>query len=102
MYESGPVSIRASYNWRSSYVSAANLADAGSIQPPTAHTKAYGELGLSADYAWSDHLTFTVDVSNVLDSIYQDHFGEDAFASVYPRDTRHYDRVYQVGLRYRM
>ncbi len=102
MYESGPVSVRLSYNWRSSYVSGTTLQDATSVNPSSSYTRPYGELGMSASYTWNSHLVFTFDANNLMDSIYQDHFGQGAYANIYPRDTRHYDQVYTVGLRYKM
>ena len=102
MYQHGPFSMRLSYDWRSSYQVGYTFADGTSVNPPTAYTKPYGELGLSVDYDWNDHVTLTFDMNNVLDSIYQDHFGSGTFAKYYPRDTRHYDQVYEFGLRYRM
>ena len=102
MFEYGPVTVRASYSWRSSYQVGYTFADAASTNPATVWTKPYGELGLSASYNVTDQLVATFDMSNVLDSKYQDTFGQGAFATIYPRDTRHYDQVYQVGLRFKM
>ena len=103
MYEYGPVSVRVSYNWRSSFQVGYTFQDAGSIQPATAYAKAYGELGLSASYTWNEHLVFTFDANNLLDSNYRDHFGQGAaFATIYPRDTRQFDQYYTIGLRYKM
>ena len=102
MFEYGPVSIRASYDWRSSYQVGYTFADANSTNPATVWTKPYGELGLSASYNITDQLVATFDASNVMDSKYQDAFGQGAFAKIYPRDTRHYDQVYQLGVRFRM
>jgi TonB-dependent receptor len=102
MYEYGPVSVRVSYNWRSSFQVGYTFQDSGSIQPATAYAKPYGELGLSASYTWNEHLVLTFDANNLLDSMYRDTFGQGAFAKVYPRDTRQFDQYYTVGLRYRM
>ena len=102
MYESGPVSVRLSYNWRSSYISGTTLQDGTSVNPSSAYTRPYGELGLSASYNWNEHLVLTFDANNIMDSIYQDHFGQGAYAVVYPRDTRHYDQIFTIGARYRM
>jgi TonB-dependent receptor len=102
MYEYGPVSIRASYNWRSSFQVGYTFEDATSVNPPAVYSKPYGELGLSASYNVSDQLVLTFDANNLMDSIYQDHFGQGAYAAIYPRDTRHYDQFYTLGLRYKM
>jgi TonB-dependent receptor len=103
MYEYGPVSVRVSYNWRSSFQVGYTFQDAGSVQPPTAYSRPYGELGLSASYTWNEHLVFTFDANNLLDSNYRDHFGQGAaFATIYPRDTRQFDQYYTIGLRYKM
>jgi len=102
MYEYGPVSVRMSYNWRSSFQVGYTFNDATSINPAEAYSVAYGELGLSASYNVSDQLTLTFDANNLLDSMYQDHFGKGAFATIYPRDTRQYDQYFTLGLRYKM
>ena len=102
MYEYGPLSVRVSYDWRSSYQVGYTFSDATSIQPASVYTRPYGELGASVNYTVNDRLTFTFDVNNLTDSIYQDHFGQGNFGAVYPRDTRHYDQIYTLGLRFKM
>jgi iron complex outermembrane recepter protein len=46
-----------------------------------------------------DQLTVTFDATNLLNSYYQDYFGNQAF---YPRDTRRFDRTYSIGFRFRL
>jgi TonB-dependent receptor len=102
MYEYGPVTIRVSYNWRSSYQVGYTFTDTSSTNPAEVWTKPYGELGLSASYNITEQLVATFDANNLMDAKYQDTFGKGAFATIYPRDTRHYDQIYSLGLRYRM
>ena len=59
---------------------------------------AHSRLDLSASYQLNDHITATVDATNLLDSHYQDYFGSPEF----PRDTRRFDRTIVFGIRYRM
>ena len=102
MYEYGPVMVRVSYNWRSSFQVGYTFSDSTSVNPPAAYSKPYGELGMSVNYTMNDHLVLTFDANNLMDSIYQDHFGQGAYAAIYPRDTRHYDQIFTLGLRYKM
>ena len=91
-----------SYNWRSSFQVGYTFSDSTSVNPPAAYSKPYGELGMSVNYTMNEHLVFTFDANNLMDSNYQDHFGQGAYAAIYPRDTRHYDQNFTLGLRYKM
>ncbi|MGA7674135.1 MAG: TonB-dependent receptor [Rhizomicrobium sp.] len=102
MYEYGPVSFRVSYNWRSSFQVGYTFNDATSVNPAAAYSKPYGELGMSVSYNVDEHLVLTFDANNLTDSNYQDHFGQGAFAHIYPRDTRQFDQYFTLGLRYKM
>jgi TonB-dependent receptor len=102
MYEKGPVSVRLSYNWRSSYQVGYSYCTTGSINPCDVHTRSYGELGASASYTIGDHLVVTLDATNIGNSIYQDFYGKGAWQDVYPRDTRNYGRTFSFGVRYKM
>ena len=53
----------------------------------------------SASWRFKNGLTVTFDATNLGDAVFQDYFGPNA--SLYPRDTRLYDRTFEIGLRYR-
>ena len=61
--------------------------------------KSTDRLDFSASYRFKKHITLTLDATNLLDSDYQDYYGTNA--SLYPRDTRLYDRTIEFGVRYR-
>ena len=69
------------------------------MQPPTIYAKAQPWLDLSTSYTILNRLTVTFDATNLLNSYYQDYFGNQ---SVYPRDTRRFDQTYSLGVRYRL
>jgi TonB-dependent receptor len=100
IYEYGPVSIRAAYNWRAGFNE--GPAPGGGQNPGTIYAKAQPWLDLSASYKFTDKLTFTLDATNLLDSYFQDSFGKGALGVVYPRDTRRFDQTISLGLRYRL
>jgi TonB-dependent receptor len=97
IYEKGPVSFRLAYNWRSGFN--AGPAPGGGMQPPTIFAKAQPWLDLSTSYTIANRLTVTFDATNLLNSYYQDYFGNQ---SVYPRDTRRFDQTLSLGLRYKL
>ncbi|MES1200068.1 MAG: TonB-dependent receptor [Pseudomonadota bacterium] len=96
IYEKGPLSMRAAYNWRDGFN--AGAAPGGGQNPGTIFAKSQPWLDFSASYALNDRLTATFDATNLLDSYYQDYFGD---PNAYPRDTRRFDQTLAVGLRYR-
>ena len=97
IYEKGPVSFRLAYNWRSGFN--VGPADGGGMQPAIIYSKSQPWLDASASYTIIGKLTLTLDATNLLNSYYQDYFGNQA---VYPRDTRRFDQTYSLGLRWRM
>jgi iron complex outermembrane receptor protein len=97
IYEQGPASMRVAYNWRDGFNVGA--APGGGQQPAVIYAKSQPWLDLSASYRILDSLTVTFDATNLLNSYYQDYFGNQ---SVYPRDTRRFDRQFSLGIRYRL
>jgi iron complex outermembrane recepter protein len=97
IYEKGPVSFRVAYNWRAGFN--VGPAPGGGQQPGTIYAKAQPWLDLSASYRVMDRLTLTFDATNLLNSYYQDYFGNQA---VYPRDTRRFDQTFSLGFRFRL
>ncbi len=65
----------------------------------TIYAKSQPWLDLSASYRIVDSLTLTFDATNLLNSYYQDYFGNQ---TVFPRDTRRFDRQFSLGIRYRL
>jgi len=99
IYEHGPFSARLAYNWRGKFVDTFNGPNAPGSPLRTITVKARGSLDFSAGYEIQKGLTVTFDITNLTNSKYQDYFGPNA--TLYPRDTRYYDRTYALGLRYR-
>jgi TonB-dependent receptor len=103
IYEKYGVSMRLAYNWRSSYVDSYN---SGGVQASTIVAGPVSRLDFSGSYSPSDWLTLTLDVTNILDDVYQDRFrGLNSVTGVFydtPRDTRTYDRTVQVGARIKL
>jgi iron complex outermembrane recepter protein len=98
VYEAGRFSSRLAYNWRGEFTDTFDGPNAAGSPLRQVIVKPLGTLDFSASYQLGKHLTFTVDATNLLKVEYQDYF---ANASLYPRDTRAYDRTVEVGLRYR-
>ena len=100
IYEKYGITGRLAYNWRSSYVDSYN---SGGVQGSTILADPVSRLDFSGSYSPTQWLTLTVDVTNILDDVYQDRFtGLNSVSKVYynsPRDTRTYDRTVQLGAR---
>jgi TonB-dependent receptor len=96
IYEKGPVSLRVAYNWRDGFD--VGPAPGGGKQPGEIFAKAQPWLDLSASYALNDHVTATLDATNLLNSNYQDYFGSPEF----PRDTRRFDQTLVLGFRFKL
>ena len=60
-YEKGPVQVRLAYNWRGSYLE--NISYGAGAQPAT--RTSYGQLDLSASYAFNKHLSMFVSGTNL-------------------------------------
>jgi TonB-dependent receptor len=97
IYEKGPASFRVAYNWRAGFD--VGPAPGGGMQPTEIFSKSQPWLDLSASYKVIERLTLTFDATNLLNSYYQDYFGNQ---DIYPRDTRRFDRTYSLGLRFRL
>ncbi|HEY2780396.1 MAG TPA: TonB-dependent receptor [Steroidobacteraceae bacterium] len=99
IYERGPASMRVAYNWRSGFNVGGTPGGAQPLEPLTIFAKSQPWLDLSASYHIVDSLTLTFDATNLLNSYYQDYFGNQ---TVFPRDTRRFDRQFSLGIRYRL
>jgi len=85
LYEKGPVSFRAAYNWRSRYVR--TTAGNGTRNLPI-YSNAFGQLDASVTYSFNDHVAFTVDGTNLTNTRRDTIFGLDTR----PRDSVLNDR----------
>ena len=99
MYEDPKFSSRLVYTWRSSQ-------QLGGVNPATpfgsSYVKAYGLLDASANYAFDDHLTMSVNVSNITDKTLNRFVGE-ALTNETGLEHQHFanGRTFSVGLRYK-
>lgn len=98
VYEAGKFSSRLAYNYRGEYTDTFDGPNAAGSPLRQIIAKPVGTLDFSASYAINPHFTVTLDATNILKSEYQDYFFNE---SLYPRDTRAYDRTIELGLRYR-
>ncbi len=99
IYERGGFSTRLAYNWRGSYIDTFNGPNSPTSGIRTIHVKATDRMDFSASYAVTKNLTITFDATNLLNQKYKDYFGDNS--ALYPRDSRLYDRTYELGVRYR-
>lgn len=99
IYERGPFSARLAYNWRGKYIDTFNGPNSPASGIRTISVKATERMDFSASYNFGRNFTVTLDATNLLKQRYKDYFGTDA--SLYPRDSRLYDRTLEVGVRYR-
>lgn len=101
IYEYGPYSVRLSYTWSSAYqVGSINT---GGAQPQISWADPRENVDFSFNYRLTDQLTATFDATNIINSMYKDHYGipsVDRF--LYPEDIEEFDKTFSVGIRYRM
>lgn len=102
IYEYAGISARLAYNWRSSFVDSYN---SGGSQASTILADPTGQLDFTLNYDVTPNFTLTLDATNLTDRVYHDKFeGLNSATGVYsstPRDTRTYDRTFQVGARFK-
>lgn len=102
IYEKYGVSARLAYNWRSSFVDSYN---SGGTQASTIVAAPTGQLDFSMSYDVTPAFTVTFDATNITDRVYKDRFkGLNSLTGDYsstPRDTRTYDRTFEVGARFK-
>jgi iron complex outermembrane receptor protein len=98
VYENRNFSARLAYNYRGEFTDTFDGPNAPGSPLRQIIVKPRGSLDFSASYAISRNFTVTLDATNLTGEEYQDYFYD---ASLYPRDTRAYDRTIELGLRYR-
>jgi iron complex outermembrane recepter protein len=100
IYEKGKYSFRLSYTYNSPYKVGAF---AGGIQPQFSYANIRENADFSFNYRWSDHLTISLDATNLLDNFQREHAGEgEVNTLLYPTQFSRFDQTISLGLRYRM
>lgn len=93
-YEDGPLTVRVAYNWRDDYVVTTSGNGTGNLPIYNAE---FGQLDASVSYDFNDHISLSIDASNLLDEerhTYQAYAGR-------PRDFVLNDRRIGFRLRFR-
>ncbi|RZF63547.1 TonB-dependent receptor [Sphingomonas populi] len=101
IYEKYGISGRLAYNWRSNFVDSYT---SGGSQASSILVAPTGQLDFSGSYALTKNFTITFDATNITDRVYHDRFAGLNQSGIYsstPRDTRTYDRTFEVGGRFR-
>jgi len=101
MYEKYGLTARLAYNWRSSFIDSTNN---GGAQGSVVRVQPIRQLDFSGSYDLTKWLTLTVDATNLLDRTYHDRFTGASLTAPFtvsstPRDTRTYDRTFEIGAR---
>jgi len=95
LYENERWSGRLAYNWRSefpdAYAFAANPSGVYDI-----YVDDTAQMDASLSYHINDNFTLTFESVNLLDTEFKDFFND---KNLYPRDTRRYDRTFELGFR---
>jgi TonB-dependent receptor len=101
LYERGPWSGRLAYNWRSKFPDTYRFFETG--VPGTPSFNSYdlfvartAQMDGGVSFKVSPNFTLTLEVVNILDTEFRDYFDD---PNLYPRDTRRYDRTYELGFR---
>jgi TonB-dependent receptor len=97
LYERGAWSGRLAYNWRSHFPDGYAFA----INPSGTYdlnVDDTAQMDGSVSFKLNPNFTFTFEVVNLLDTEFRDYFND---KDLYPRDTRRYDRTYELGFRAR-
>jgi TonB-dependent receptor len=92
IYEKGPISARLAYNWRSTWVVTTKGNGTGGL--PLLN-EPFGQLDGSVNYEINDHLTASIEASNMTDTMRTTNYGLKAR----PHDYQYNDRRIGVSLR---
>ena len=106
MYESGPLSARLSYNWRSHYPEGVLAVDGGFTRQGRGRPP--GRLDFSSSYAFTDNFTAFLDWTNILNRPFKSDIvrvnyadGEPVSRWEFPMVVRFEERILSAGLRFR-
>jgi TonB-dependent receptor len=97
-YERGPLTARVAYNHRSRYRQSFDEGPGGILTGE--FTRSVSRLDASISYTLSDQLTIAADVSNILGRPFRNY--RDIDGIFFPRDVRYEERVYSLGVRFRL
>ncbi|HEX9781773.1 MAG TPA: TonB-dependent receptor [Opitutaceae bacterium] len=98
IYEREAFSARLAFNYRGKFTDTFDGPNAPGSPLRVISVKPTETLDFSASYQLNENLTLTLDITNILNSEYQDYFFD---SNLYPRDTRAYDRTASLGLRFK-
>ncbi len=100
LYESGLISARLAYNYRSDFPRSFEVsAGGGSIA--NEFTQGISRLDLSFNVTPDPRITFAIDISNILGKPFRD-FRNISETERYPRDVRYEESIYSFGIRVRI
>ncbi len=97
LYERGPWSGRLAFNWRSKFPDTYAFVE-NSTGIYDLRVDDSSQMDGSVAYKLNNNFTLTFEVVNLLDTEFKDYFND---PSIFPRDTRRYDRTYELGFRAR-
>jgi iron complex outermembrane receptor protein len=100
IYERGKYSLRFSYTVNSPYKIGAF---AGGVQPQFNYAQVRENADFSFNYSWNDHLTLSIDATNLFNNYQKEQAGQGAInAMLYPTSISRFDQTYSFGLRYKL
>ena len=101
IYENGPISFRTSYTWSGDYLINPTLTPG--VQPQSERAAPRGNVDASFNYKYNDHLTFTLDATNLNNGRYKAYAGlPPSGQNLFNVDYEDFDQTISLGLRYRL
>lgn len=100
LYERGPLNARLAYNRRSRYLTGFDDPARGNFR--NEYTDPVARLDFSISYALFENLTIAADVSNILGEPFKNFREYNEAGDTFPRDVRFEERVYSLGIRFRL
>jgi TonB-dependent receptor len=93
IYEKGPFSLRAAYNWRDKYVTATT----GDAAARPVIVRAQGQLDASISLDVTEQISLTVDATNLTKNKLVDYYG----SPIFPKSFSQFDQTFEAGVRFR-
>jgi TonB-dependent receptor len=100
IYERGPLSIRLAYNWRSDFVVEYQNLQANFLAP--LYQDSLGTLDFSASVNPNENITVAFDMLNILGQPVKTYRAYNDAGDTYRFQTRYIERVYSLGIRFRL
>lgn len=100
LYETEQLSARLTYNYRSKFFTGFDDAQSGVFSGE--FTDPVSRLDFSASYTPVEYITIAFDVSNILGAPFRNFRNYTNAGDTYPRDVRYEERIYSIGLRFRL